>query len=368
MSARPPADPIDAADRKTGRATGRATDRGAGGEIDWEDAWRTALYGPDGFYARPEGPAGHFRTASHAAAGLLAEALTALAASAGCGAVLDVGAGRGELLTALATAAPHLRPRGVDVVARPPGLPPAAGWSHSGSDGALGDPLGGVPDDLLDGVLVVAWELLDVVPCPILEVDGAGLLRRVRVRPDSGRERLGEPAHPDDLSWCARWWPLDGAPPGTRVEIGRPRDELWAAIAGRVRSGLLLAVDYAHTAAERPRHETLTGYRAGRQVTPVPDGSCDITAHVAMDAVAAAAQSRGAAAGRLTTQRAALIELGITGAVTPGWGRRDSGSAADLLADLARAGQAAELLDPGGLGGFTWLMQPVPAPSTAGIG
>ena len=32
----------------------------------WEAAWRDALYGPVGFYRRPEGPAGHFRTAAHA--------------------------------------------------------------------------------------------------------------------------------------------------------------------------------------------------------------------------------------------------------------------------------------------------------------
>jgi len=352
MSTRPQADP-------TG-AVARDTDRDTFTGVDWEEAWRLALYGADGFYTRPEGPAGHFRTASHAAAGLLAEALTALAASAGCGGILDVGAGRGELLTALAAAAPDLGLHGVDVVTRPPGLPAAVGWSCSGPDGTLDDPLDGVPADLLDGVLVVAWELLDVVPCPILEVDETGLARRVRVEPDTGREHLGEPAWPGDLNWCARWWPLDGAPPGTRAEVGRPRDALWAAIAGRVRSGLLLAVDYGHTAAGRPEHETLTGYRAGRQVPPIPDGSCDITAHVAMDAVAEAAESSGAAAGRLTTQRAALTELGITAVITAGWSRREGGSAADLLAGLARAGQAAELLDAGGLGGFTWLLQPVP--------
>ena len=35
--------------------------------LPWEQAWAEALYGPRGFYRRPEGPAGHFRTAAHAA-------------------------------------------------------------------------------------------------------------------------------------------------------------------------------------------------------------------------------------------------------------------------------------------------------------
>ena len=94
--------------------------------VPWPDAWGAALYGPTGFYRRPEGPAGHFRTASHAAPGALARGLARLAAAAGCSAVVDVGAGRGELLSALAALppGPHdaLRLHGCDVVGRPAGL------------------------------------------------------------------------------------------------------------------------------------------------------------------------------------------------------------------------------------------------------
>ena len=32
----------------------------------WQQAAETALYGEEGFYRRPEGPAGHFRTSVHA--------------------------------------------------------------------------------------------------------------------------------------------------------------------------------------------------------------------------------------------------------------------------------------------------------------
>jgi len=116
----------------------------------------------------------------------------------------------------------------------------------------------------------------------------------------------------------------------------------------------MLAVDYGHTAADRPPGGTLAGYRHGRRVPPVPDGSCDVTAHVALDAVAAAGAAAGATGTLLTDQRRALQALGLTG--RPQVGTR-SGTGA--VAGLARAGREAELLDPGGLGGFGWLLQTV---------
>ena len=63
----------------------------------------------------------------------------------------------------------------------------------------------------------------------------------------------------------------------------------------------------------RPLDGSLTGFRAGRQVAPVPDGSCDLTAHVAMDAVAAAPGLPY----RLISQREALRALGVDGARPP---------------------------------------------------
>ena len=102
----------------------------------WQQAWQDALYGSDGFYRRPEGPAGHFRTPSHVP--LFAEAIARLAADTcqGLGnpsgfAVVDVGAGRGELLTGLVDLVPDdWLLLGVDVVERPADPRPA---------GVLGD-------------------------------------------------------------------------------------------------------------------------------------------------------------------------------------------------------------------------------------
>lgn len=329
-------------------ATGRA--------IGWQSAWAAALYGPDGFYRGAEGPAGHFRTAVHAAAPTVAAALAALARQAGCTGVIDLGAGRGELSSTLSRIAPDLAVHAVDVVPRPADLPTRVGWTRA--DPADGDPLPAWPDRLLDGVLVVAWELLDVVPCPVLEVDQNGARRVVLVDPATGAESLG-PAADDDpqaAAWCRRWWPVDGAmldgaevdgaEAGVRVEVGLPRDQLWAAIAGRLRSGLMLAVDYGHLAGQRPPLGSLAGFRRGRQVPPVPDGRCDLTAEVALDALAEAARAAGAGPGRLLDQRSALTWL------------------------VGSANCPAELLDPGGLGGFSWLLQPVgmPAPHLAGAG
>jgi SAM-dependent MidA family methyltransferase len=332
--------------------------------LPWESAWQRALYGPSGFFISGAGPAAHFRTAVHAAAPLLAGALLRLARAHGCDAVVDLGAGRGELLTAIAALpdAAGLRLHGVDVVARPVGLPTAIGWSNG---------LDALADGALGGALVVAWELLDDVPCPVLEADEAGLPRVVLVDPVSGAERLGPPAADRDLAWCTRWWPLDGAPPGTRAEVGRPRDELWAGLVTRAGAdqdgageagGALLAVDYAHDARHRPAGGSLSAFRGGRAVPEVPDGSCDLTAHVALDAVAAAGERAGAVDTRLIDQRTALIELGVALAGERTGGPADPAAPTggqSLLRRLAVRAQAAELLDPGSLGGFGWLLQRV---------
>jgi len=202
--------------------------------------------------------------------------------------------------------------------------------------------------------LVVAHEWLDNVPCPVLEVDRDGALRQVEVDVRTGAERLGGPADAGDLEWVRRWWPVDGAAEGTRVEVGVPRDRAWASLVASAPDAVLVAVDYAHTREDRPPVGTLGGFRDGRACPPRPDGSCDITAHVALDAVAAAGRGAGASATLLTTQRRALLGLGVDPRSPAADVRLDPRG---YLAALQRAGEAAELVDPGGLGGFGWLLQ-----------
>lgn len=148
-------------------------------------------------------------------------------------------------------------------------------------------------------------------------MDDADVPRLVLVRQD-GTERLGEPLSCAEAEWLARWWP-QAPEAGLRAEIGLPRDTAWASAVATVDRGLAIAVDYAHTRDTRPPFGTLTGFREGRETAPVPDGSCDITAHVALDACAeaggvAATTAHALPGARLLTQRAALRALGITGA------------------------------------------------------
>ncbi|MFF7726525.1 SAM-dependent methyltransferase [Streptomyces sp. NPDC008001] len=318
----------------------------ASGTRTWRAAAEAALYGPRGFYRRPEGPAGHFRTSVHASplyAGAVAELLCRVDKALGQPAELaftDVGAGRGELLTGVLGQLPQdvaarLRPYAVERAARPAGLDERITW------------VGDVPDGV-EGLLF-ANEWLDNVPVDVAETDAEGVARQVLVQED-GEEMLGDPVAGEDAAWLARWWPVEGAPPGTRAEIGRPRDAAWARAVGSLRAGLAVAVDYAHERAGRPPFGTLTGFREGREVRPVPDGSCDITAHVAMDACAGPGST-------LLTQREALHALGVDGGRPPL--SLASVDPAAYVRALGRAGEAAELTSPAGLGAFGWLVQPV---------
>ncbi|MFI8422415.1 SAM-dependent methyltransferase [Streptomyces sp. NPDC085479] len=312
----------------------------------WREAAERALYGPGGFFLRPEGPAGHFRTSVHASplfAAAVARLLVATARELDTDevALVDMGAGRGELVTGVLAAVPaglRVRAYAVERAARPEGLDPRVEWTGRPPEGVRG--------------LLFANEWLDNVPVDVAEVDEDGMVRYVEVRRD-GTERLGGPVEGADREWLARWWPLSA--PGERAEIGGPRDAAWAAATGSLASGLAVAVDYGHVRDSRPPFGTLTGFRAGREVAPVPDGGGDLTAHVALDACAAAVHAR--VAPELTTQREALRRLGVSGGRPP-----LALASADPVAyvrALSAAGEAAELTARGGLGDFLWLSQRV---------
>jgi SAM-dependent MidA family methyltransferase len=296
----------------------------------WREAWQSALYAVDGFYSRPEGPAGHFTTAAHGPTGaLLAAAVGELADREGCNRVVDLGCGRGELLHHLAEQRPDLVLTGVDVVARPEGLPEEVHWLVSPGGAGLPDALRDLPD-----TLVVANEWLDVVPCTIARFDG-GRLREVLVD-TAGRESLGGPVGREDAAWVERWWPRTAG----RVEVGRQRDDAWDDLLSRIGSGAALAVDYGHLREDRPALGSLQAYARGVLTEPVPDGSCDLTAHVAVDSLTQ---------DRRTTQREALAGL-VTGPHPDA-----SSDPHGHLHSLARASALGALRDPGGLGAFHWV-------------
>jgi SAM-dependent MidA family methyltransferase len=303
-------------------------------------AWESALYGPNGFY-RSEQPADHFRTSAHASP-LFADALLNLIRRERLEAVVDLGAGGGELLSRLATAAPELHLTGVDVRARPRALSEAVSWQTVDPAAGLSD--AAAADDI--PTLLLANELLDNVACEVVELDDAGVIRIVQVDLESGDERLGGPAGAEDIAWLDRWWPLTMS--GQRAEVGLPRDVAWGAACGRIPVGICLAIDYGHTRDRRPVGSTLTSYRSGRQSAPTFDGRHDVTSDVAADAVAATA------GGELRTQRAILRELGLVG-TRPDLARATT-APRDYLRALATASSAAELTASPGLGDFWWIL------------
>jgi SAM-dependent MidA family methyltransferase len=350
--------------------------------MTWRQAMQAALYGPGGFYARGEPPARHFRTSVHVSPGYAAAVLELLReVDAGLGwperiDLVDVGAGRGELLEQVLAAAAEPGPAGwgvagrglagrglagrglagrgvagrglagriaacaVEVAPRPAGLDPRIRWERVPPAGITG--------------LVIASEWLDNVPLDVVELTATGPAV-VQVDPATGAERPHGQPDPADLAWIGDWWPLRAC--GQRAEVGRTRCAAWAGVIRCVGRGVAVAIDYGHLRADRPGCGTLTGYLEGRAVPPVPDGSRDITAHVALDACAAAGAAAGADETVLTTQRAALRELGLD-ARRPPLALAASDPEGYALA-LCRASQDAELLAAAGLGGFGWLAQAV---------
>ena len=311
----------------------------------WQQAWDRALYGKSGFYRQAAGPAGHFSTATQGVPQIgeqLATALLILMEHEELDTFVDMGCGRGELLEHVHRLAPQVRCTGVDIVARP-ALSKPIGWLQSPGGDQLPDELDG-----LSGALVFANEWLDVVPCPIAELSPDGDLREVLVDTSTGQERLGDPVSGTNRHWCEQFWPVDGQQSGDRVEIGRTRDIAWANLISRLGSGLGVAVDYGHTIDSRPALGTLTGFSAGRQVLPVPDGSCDLTAHVAMDSLTH---------DELVDQRGALRRLGVSGQIPSHDLARSDPSA--YLRGLSAASAAAALIAAGGLGDFLWAFRRV---------
>ncbi len=215
----------------------------------------------------------------------------------------------------------RLRPCAIELAARPAALPPVIEWVDE------------IPVEVVG--LVLANEWLDNVPLDVVEVGPDGP-RQVLVDTRSGAESPGGPAGMRDGAWLDRWWPLLGSAEGDRAEVGFTRDDAWAGAVRSLARGVAVAIDYGHLHRERTARAfaegSLRGYRGGRLVPPVPDGSCDLTAHVAIDACAAAGQEAGATTTVLLRQKDALRQLGVV---------------------------HGELTDSNGLGAFWWLVQAV---------
>ena len=187
--------------------------------------------------------------------------------------------------------------------------------------------------------LVIANEWLDDLPCPIVQAGTDGW--HEVVLDESGGEHPGGQLGGALRAWADSWWPH-----GARAEIGLPRDRAWTQLLTAVRpGGSALLIDYGHDRDHRPEHGTLTGYRDGRQVPPVPDGMTNLTAHVAVDAVRAAGEAAGAttvAYGRQVDVLAPLLDT------TPH---------PDPLTDLVHRSQRSALTSDSAWGAHWWLLQ-----------
>jgi len=308
----------------------------------WFDAWLECAYGADGFWRR-HWPDEHFRTAA-ATSPLVAEAVAAVADRLAVRSMIDVGAGRGELVSALAELRPGLRLGAIDLRARPGSLPDRIEWAEDLWDVRYARWTAGRAEALLaadEPVLIVAAEWLDDLPCRVVRREADGW--REVVVDEGGTERPGPRLADAELAWADRWWSA-----GRRAEIGSTRDQAWSALAEvvRRRGGGLILLDYGHHRTTRPENGSFAGYRDGRRVQPVPSTEVNLTAHVSQDAVRAAGEALKLRTLLDARQDEALARLLAVGPPD-----------ADPLHDLVRRSERAALASEYGWGGHRWLVQ-----------
>ena len=310
-------------------------DVGRGAPIIWRDAWMSAN---ERFYGS-QNAEDHFLTSiemSSTVAAVIARMIDSQRSrlDAEDFHVIDIGAGSGRLLELLRT---HLGDDvhllGVDIRERPADLPADISWHRALIDSESENIT--QRDGEICGI-VIAHEFLDDVPCDVVELDDELEPRVVLVDPASGIEELGprleDPAARRLLTdarvqammeWLRTWWPPTR--PGARREIGLDRERVWSKLTGIVHSGMAIAVDYAHARSDRAAGlwdaGTVKGFSGGRPRRSTPDGTCNVTAHVSIDALASPT-------GTIASQSQVIADSTLNS-----W--------------------------PSGLGSYTWLMQPI---------
>ncbi|CAB4891145.1 MAG: hypothetical protein F2923_00925 [Actinobacteria bacterium] len=257
----------------------------------WKEAWEEAAFGSSGFYLQQH-PYEHFATSvsqDGLASSLLPYLLRALDQLERV-TVVDVGAGDGDLGVQLHNLLGiSMRSRvhflALDVRPRPSNLPECIEWVQ-------GDARATIASVEPGNMLLIAHEFLDDLPCDVVEVDQACLAHLGVMDEETRHLNFGPvlcfPAHERQIQWLEKWWPAKR--PLMRAEIGSSRDEFWNLATSRITAGFAIAIDYGHVSQDRQRGlwdgGTLAGYRHAMTVTPVADNSVNLTAHVAMDAIA----------------------------------------------------------------------------------
>ncbi len=316
------------------------------------DAWVESAYGSDGFWPT-NAPAAHFRT-SAATGAMLADLVgELLIRDHRIRAVIDLGAGSGELLAELAVRHPDLALTGVDLRPRPVGLDRSIGWLTDRWDVRGGGwTAGRLPRHLTElgrPTMILAVEWLDDLPTPVVVNAAEGWCELLV--DGTGQEHPGPAVDGPSRAWVERWWP-----DGVRAEVGSTRDRAWASVIQALSSvgGSAVMVDYGHLATGRPTGGSLAGYQHGRRVEPRFTGAVNLTAHVAVDAVREAGEAAGARTIRCLRQAELVAEL------LPPVRHRDP------LVDLARRSERVAQTAPGGWGGFWWLQHYLDLPTSFG--
>ena len=198
--------------------------------------------------------------------------------------------------------------------------------------------------------IVFANEVLDAFPVHVL-VRAADGVREVFVDEQGGTlvETLRAPSHPD-----LRYRVPDSLPVGGRWEVSLGAESWIAQLAAALAQGYILVIDYGGDEADlltRGGTGTLRGFSRHRLVADAlaAPGEHDLTASVNFTAIRRAAEGAGLVLAGVTTQREALINLGI---------REAYGRPTDPLDQLRAASKRSAidvLLDPNGLGAFTVL-------------
>jgi SAM-dependent MidA family methyltransferase len=207
----------------------------------------------------------------------------------------------------------------------------------------------------IDGV-IYANELLDALPTHLVEMTDAGL-REVFVDVDGDRlvERLDEVSSAELAPYLAR----AGASlePGWRAEINLNASAWVRDTARRLARGFIVLVDYGHRAPDLYSAARASGTLASfaRHTTEAPStatgevqawladpGTRDITAHVDLTSLAAAAADEGLTTMAMLDQTYFLMGLGLA--------ERLAESTGDGRRDLERRLALKTLMMPGGLG------------------
>jgi len=348
----------------------------AGGSVPFLDYMQWVLHDPDhGVYGSGRlviGPRGDFATAPSLGAEfaqLLAPQVAqwlALLPADGPLALVETGPGEGQLAQQLAEALhagwPELAGRTELVL-----VEPNAGMAQRQRQRLSACPLpvrwidfAALARAPLRGV-VLAHEVLDALAIERIERrDDHWCRQRVALRGDSLSLEAAEPLTGpllDQLGGLGLL-PLDGSrPEGWCTEL-HPGLEPWlAACAGALSEGWLLVIDYAHEAcryyAPQRSAGTLMAYRS-QQASDNPlrePGLWDLTAHLCLESLQAAARAGGWQPLGGCRQGEALLALGLA--------RRlhalQQEPASRLAELLQRRESLLRLVDPASLGNFRWL-------------